>query len=179
MLDQSDLSGECAQLVSGFKALLRAPAPYGFGLGEQQVASEEWPKGGVILFVVNHARVCFGLSANVLKPDWARYNAADRFQNLYAWGNHKVLKVSCDGKIRYFDPCYNQVYLLPGEMADQTLTQSEMGRVNRQPVVTRYQGRDRYGRAVTYDAVGSATPDILKQNVRTADGNYPVLIGPV
>src|SRR5688500_6394485 len=39
LLDQADMTGECAQLVSGFKALLRSPAPYGFGLTDPQVTS--------------------------------------------------------------------------------------------------------------------------------------------
>jgi hypothetical protein len=179
LLDDSDMAGECAQLVSGFKTLLRAPAPYGFALTDLQVSSEEWPKANVLLFVVNHARTYFGLYPNVLKPDWTRYGGAARFQGLYAWGNHKVLKVDCGGKFRYFDPCYNQVYLLPEEMADWTLTQSDTALAGRVPVVSRYRGRDRYGRPVTFNAVGSATPDILRQNVRTVDGNYPVLIGPM
>jgi len=55
LLDQSNLQGECAQLVSGFKALLRAPEPYGFGIADAEVSSKEWPEGNpVIMFVVDH-----------------------------------------------------------------------------------------------------------------------------
>lgn len=180
LLDQSSMAGECAQLVSGFKVLLRAPLPYGFGLIDQNVSIEEWPKGEVvILFVVKHAQAHFGLHPNVLRPDWVEHQGQERFQALYAWGNHKVVKVKCDNRLRYFDPCYNQVYLLPEEMADWTLTRSETILVAKQPVVTRYRGKDRYGHQVTFNAVGSATPDIIKQNVRTIDGYYPVLVGPV
>jgi hypothetical protein len=181
LLDQSNLLGECAQLVSGFKALLRAPEPYGLGLDDQDVSSKEWPEGGqIVLFVVNHKQPHFGLHANVLKPDWAKYAGATRFQDLYAWGNHKVLKVNCAGRVRYFDPCYNHVYLLPEEMADWVLTQAEMQQMPKGgPVVGQYRGKDRVGRPVTFRAVGGATPEILQQNIRTLSNDYPVLIGPV
>jgi hypothetical protein len=98
---------------------------------------------------------------------------------MYGWANHKVLKVNCKGKFRYFDPCYNQVYLMPQEMADWTLTDMETELINKQPCVTRYKGRDRSGRPVVFRAVGSATPEIMKGNVRTADNGMPILIGPV
>ena len=98
---------------------------------------------------------------------------------MYGWANHKVLKVKCKDKFRYFDPCYNQVYLQPQDMADWTLTDHESELVNRQPCVTRYKGRDRTGRPVVFRAVSSATPDVLKQNIRTMDGGTPILIGPL
>ena len=177
LLDGAAKTGECAQLVSGFKALLLSPAPYGLALNEDNVSSIEWPQGGdVVLFVVKHERAYFGLHANVLKPDWQQRIGADRFQGLYAWGNHKVLRVNCNGRVRFFDPCYNNVYLLADEMADYRLSQTDVaGKI---PVVVRYRGRARMGGAVTFDAVGSATPEILKQNVRTMNNDYPVLIGP-
>jgi len=175
------LQGECAQLVSGFKALLLAPEPYGFGLGEAEVASEEWPKGRqIILFVVDHKKAFFGLHPNVLKTNWKALAGPARFQDLYAWGNHKVLKVNCAGKTRYFDPCYNQVYLLPEEMADIVLTQDEMIKMPKGgPVVGKYRGKDRFGRPIAFGAVGGATPDVLKENIRTVSNDYPVLIGPI
>jgi len=103
-----------------------------------------------------------------------------RFQNLYAWGNHKVLKVNCAGKMRYFDPCYNQVYLLPEEMADIVLTEQTFQKMPKgPPVVGQYTGKDRFGRRVAFTSVGGATPDVLQQNVRTQCNDYPVLIGPI
>jgi hypothetical protein len=178
LLDGVAMSGECAQLVSGFKTLLRAPAPYGLGLPDGDIASEEWPTTGVVLFVVKHDTPYFGLHANVVSPDWKKPGDPVRFQRMYAWGNHKVLRVNCDGHARYFDPCYDQVYLLPEEMAEWRLTQADMGQdARRMPVVSQYRGRDRFGRPVAFRAIGGATPDLLK--VRTPSGDPPVLVGPV
>lgn len=180
MLDAASLTGECAQLVSAFKALLCSPAPYGFGLPETEVVSEEWPQGrAILLFVVKHNGAVFGLHPNVLKTDWDTQNAANRFQPMYGWGNHKVLRVNCAGKTRYFDPCYNNVYLLAQEMADWILASEEIALVNRNPVVTRFRGRSRFGQAVSFASVGSATPEILKQQIKTVDNYYPVLVGPL
>ena len=120
------------------------------------------------------------LNPNVLKPDWDKFGHAARFQDLYAWGNHKVLKVKCADKFRYFDPCYNNVYLLPEEMADWRLTTEETGVMPKVGFsVLKYRGQDRQGRPVAFKAVGNATPDILKNQIKTLSGHFPVLIGPV
>jgi hypothetical protein len=180
MLDAQNLTGECAQLVSAFKALLRSPAPYGFGLPDTDIASEEWPVGReILLFVVKHTGPVFGLYPNVLKTDWDKLAGANRFQGMYGWGNHKVLRVNCGGRTRYFDPCYNNVYLLASDMADWVLNHEEMALLKGHPVVTKYKGRSRFGQAVSFGSVGSATPDILEKKIKTMDNYFPVLVGPL
>jgi hypothetical protein len=179
LLDQDDLDGECAQLAWGFLTLLRSPAPYGFGLSQTQASILEWPGTGspIILFVAEHAGAHFGLHPNILKNDWANLGGAMRFQNSYAWGNHKVVRVDVGGSM-YFDPCYNEVYLLPHEMADCTLTDTEFELMGKNPIMTKYRGKDRYGQPIEFKALGSATPEVLKAQVRTLSNMNPVLMGP-
>lgn len=181
MLDGSSQAGECAQLVSAFKTLVCSPAPYGLGVPATDVRSEQWPSNeDVTLFVVNHAGPVFGLYPNVLKKTWNNLVGMARFEHLYAWGNHKVLRIIVGGRVRYFDPCYNNVYIAAAaEMADYALTDMEMELAGKQPIVTKYKGRSRYGRPIAFGAVGSATPDIIKRGIRTLNNNFPVLVGPL
>src|SRR5262249_35659746 len=175
LLDKVDnMAGECKQSVSGLESLLGAPKPYGLALLPGDVTIEEWPPQGsnILLFVVDHKGPIFGLHPNVLHPNVLKEkrtkSAVARFEDLYVWGNHKVLKVNCSDpsdrhqKTRYFDPCYDNVYVLPNDMARYTLTQSDTVQLNRIPVVDKYRGKDARGRPVAFKGVGSGTPEVLQ-----------------
>ena len=101
LLDGMHMRGYCGQLASAFKALLCAPAPYGFGVKDADTA-EHVPAAD--LFLANHPGPVFDLKPNVLAHDWA--TSARAFLPLYAWGNHIVVRQGG----RFYDPCYNRIY---------------------------------------------------------------------
>jgi hypothetical protein len=107
LLDGTPMSGYCGQLAHAFEALLRSPAPYGFGLAAETKEYQPTTE----LFIANHLGPVFNLGANVLRNDWASQGRP--FLPLYAWGNHIVVLES--GK--YYDPCYNAVYNTLQQMA--------------------------------------------------------------
>ncbi len=108
LLDGTKSSGYCGQLAHAFLALLRAPAPHGFGV---EATTEEYKPDGPDLFIANHPGPLFNLAANVLRHDWE--NQAQPFLPLYGWGNHIVVKQGD----KYFDPCYNAIYAALPDMA--------------------------------------------------------------
>jgi hypothetical protein len=94
------MRGYCGQLAGAFAALLRSPAPYGFGV----VADTDEHTPVADLFIANHPGPVFDLKPNVLRHDWATNGRP--FLPLYAWGNHIVVRQGG----RFYDPCYNRVY---------------------------------------------------------------------
>lgn len=112
LLDGTRMSGYCGQLAQAFEALLRTPAPFGFGV---QAATAEY-QPATEMFLANHPGPVFGLESNVLRHDWD--TNARAFAPVYAWGNHIV--VQCGGQ--YYDPCYNAIYPALPNMAPYSVT---------------------------------------------------------
>lgn len=112
LLDGTRMSGYCGQLAQAFMALLRTPAPFGFGV---QAATAEY-QPATEMFLANHPGPVFNLNANVLRHDWDTNGRANA--PFYAWGNHIV--VSSGGQ--FYDPCYNATYAALSQMAPYSVS---------------------------------------------------------
>ncbi len=163
LLDGQTMRGECKQLATAFYALLKTPAPYGFGMSslDEQNNVVTWPPSqSGKSFISQHDQEYFGCKANVLKPNWQSLVGDNRFQPLRGWGDHKVVAVPLLGTTLYFDPCYNKVYLLIEEMAEYVIEGTDFNFVNKVAVVYS-RARHRIGERVRFKNVGGDTPQAL------------------
>lgn len=111
-LDGTKVIGECMHFARNLWFLARAPAPWGLGLGRDQISTSTYKGATQEGFVSQHGGVFLHLASNVVAaPGYAG-------PALYYWVDHKTVLYNA----QYWDPCYVATYAAEANMALYQLT---------------------------------------------------------